>query len=125
MSPELFWDLLQKGTGLKANQIKLLIRTGWVLFVTGHMLWVCGLLASVGLTSPFAQAAEAETIKSSVNEIKVQLLEQSLMDARLRHCKAETPDSKQYYYDRLQEKMNAYYALTHRNYPVPACAEIQ
>ncbi len=125
MSLETLFMLLEKGTGLTPAQIKLLIRTGWVALVSVHMLWVCGLLTTVGLTSPFAAAAEAESLKDNVSEIKVQLLEQSLLEARLRQCKAETPDSKQYYFERLQEKMNAYYNLTKRNYPIPACAEVQ
>ncbi len=125
MTLELFFELMGKGLGLTAHQIKLLIRTGWVLLVTGHMLWVCGLLGFLNLTSPFAAAAETENVKSSVARIQVQLLEQELFDARLRQCKAETPDSRQYYYERLQEKMNAYYDLTKRNYRPPACSEIQ
>lgn len=125
MSIEFLLDLLQKGTGLSPSQIKLLIRTGWVALVSVHMLWVCGLLTTIGLASPFANATEAESLKDNVSEIKIQLLEQSLLEARLRQCKAETPDSKQYYFERLQEKMNAYYNLTRRNYPIPACSEVQ
>lgn len=73
----------------------------------------------------YAHAGEVKAISAEVSEIKLQLLEQALFDVRLRQCKADTPETKQYYYTRLQEKMNAYYEITGRNYRPPACAEIQ
>lgn len=53
--------------GMTENQQRLLVRTGWVLIVTVHILWVCGWLAWAGFASPFAAAHEVEDLKQSVN----------------------------------------------------------
>lgn len=125
MSLETALDLFWKMTGLTSNQAKLFLRTLWVLVVSTHILWVCGLLIWANIYPPFATAGETKDMQNEVSDIKIQLLEEALFDARLRQCKAETNDAKQYYYQRLQEKMNAYYNVTGRNYRVPACSEIQ
>lgn len=117
-------DLLERGLGLKPGQSRLVIRIGWVAFVTAHILWVCGFLAGLGIASPFAKAEESKAVNDMVLDLRVQILETSLLDARLRQCKADTPETKQYYYERLQEKMNQYFNITGRNYKPPQCAEI-
>jgi len=125
MSVELAASALSRALGLKDSQIQLLLRTGWIITVTTFMLWIVGGLGFLGVVSPYASADEVGVIKGEVTGIKVQLLEQTLFDVRLRQCKAATPESKQFYFERLQEKMNEYYRITNRNYRPPSCAELQ
>lgn len=110
--------------GLTPRQIKLVLRTGWVTLVTFQTLYLFGALAVVGFPAPFAKAAEFASMSAEVTDIKVQLLEQRLFDIRLRQCKAETSESRQYYYTQLVEKMNDYYHMTGRSYMPPSCAEV-
>jgi hypothetical protein len=125
MSVELATEAAKTALGLSPKQVKLLIRVGWVLLVSAIMMWVTGAFAFMGMgTSPYASAGEVKELRTDVTSIKVQLLEQSLFDVRLRQCKAETIESKQYYYERLQEKMNLYFHLTDRNWNPPDCKEI-
>lgn len=58
-------DALVTGMGLKPQQIKLLIRVGWVLGVSFHMAWVCGWLVAFGLASPFARAGDVEQLQKA------------------------------------------------------------
>jgi hypothetical protein len=127
MSAELGGSLFAKGMGLKPGQGKLLIRSFWVILVTTYMLWGIGALAYLGIAAPYASAEETAAVKSDVLSIKVQLLEEALLEARLKQCKAiesGSEETKRFYFERLQEKMTAYYKATDRNYLVPTCAEI-
>lgn len=125
MSVEAAGDALKLGLGLRRSHVKILIRTIWVAIVSGILLWLTGTFAFLGMgTAPYASAEETKELKVNVTSIKVQLLEESLFDVRLKQCKAETIESRQYYYVRLQEKMNEYFYLTSRNWNPPACSEI-
>lgn len=124
MSVELAASALSRALGLTDRQIKLLLRTGWIIAVTTWMTWCVGGLSFAGLMGPVS-ATEFNAVKADVTGIKLQLLEQNLFDIRLRQCKAETSESRQFYYERLQEKMNAYFEITGRNWHAPDCKEIQ
>lgn len=63
------------GLGLKPHHWKVLIRVGWVVFVSFHIAWVCGWLVTFGLLSPFARAADVSEIQKTLRvsaEIQVQ-----------------------------------------------------
>ncbi len=125
MIVELAGSLLSRALGLTDKQIKLLLRAGWVLSVTTTGLWITGVFAFMGVgVAPFAAATEVKELRTTVTSIQVKILEESLFDVRLRQCKAETAESRQFYYGRLLEKMNEYYNLTERNWHPPTCAEI-
>jgi hypothetical protein len=123
MSVELAASAFSKAMGLTDKQVQLLLRTGWILLVSICMCWAMGWLAFIGLAGP-ASAEEVESIKGDVRSIQVQLLEQSLFEVRLSQCKAETTETRRYYYTKLQEKMDLYFRLTGRNYNPPDCKEI-
>lgn len=48
--------LLTEGFKLNTEQRGLIIRVGWVVFVTFHIGWVCGWLGVLGMASPFVAA---------------------------------------------------------------------
>lgn len=125
MNVEVAGWALSRALGLRDSQIKLLLRVGWVLAVTTTGMWVTGVFAFFGVgIAPFAAAAEVKELRQDVTGIKLQLLEQTLFDLRLRQCKAESPESRQFYYKKLQENMNLYFHITERNWEPPACTEI-
>jgi hypothetical protein len=111
--------------GMNEKQLRFLLNSIWRISLTTVILYIMGAFAGWGFIAPFASAAEVNTLKTDVTIIKIQLLEQELFDVRLRQCKAESSESRQYYYNRLQEKMNVYFHITGRNYLPPECKEIQ
>lgn len=83
-----------------------------------HIATACGLMGSLGL-SGFALA-------SDVNEIKVELLEQRIFEARVRQCTAQSVESRQFYAGKVQELLRKYHETARVQYPqLPTCAEIQ
>lgn len=95
----------------------------WYLWVgiSTVFMW-CFFWWSVGLAPPafgegFARAEQ-------VNNIRVLLLEQSLIDLRIRHCRAEGIDPKTFYWDRLQRQVREYQGITKQRFPVPPCSDV-
>ena len=56
--------------GVKRETQRLFFRVLWVLAVSGHILWICGFLAGVGLASPFVRAADVEKIEQKVTALE-------------------------------------------------------
>jgi hypothetical protein len=76
-----FLHAIFENMGIKREHQRAVVRVLWVLAVTGHMLWVCGFLAALGLVAPFARAGDVDKLLratevnarlSMVNEIRVQ-----------------------------------------------------
>jgi hypothetical protein len=58
---------LVKGMGLTSRNVSLLIRVGWVIAMSVHAAYVCGLLAVIGLTGqPFARASDLAEIQRNL-----------------------------------------------------------
>ena len=79
----------------------------FALLVVFHIMWACGWLEFMGI-SGFAKAADLEQrvtkvqnevvgLKQGVNEIKIQLLEQSLFDAKERECTATDVQARRFF----------------------------
>lgn len=62
---------------------------------------------------------------SAVHDIKVELLEQRIFDNRVRQCIATTPESRQFYGQKVAELLAKYQATAQAPYPLPSCAEIR
>ena len=123
-------EFLIKNAGITRQQLQLLIRAAWVVFVSFHILWVCGWLSILGLATPFATAAEVEKQNATLQTVAAQLLDEQLhkldyevFQLRVQQCHAPS-DKREQYALRLQELINSYAKLT-KQYPrVPSCDEL-
>lgn len=82
------------GMGLKRSQQQLILRSMWVAIVSTHILWACGLLAMIGLPSPFARAATVEDLAHTVQVSARLQLTQELRVQTLYWCAAKEAEQK-------------------------------
>ena len=123
-------DFVFKNLGLNPQQQQLIVRAAWVVFVTFHILWVCGWLGIFGLAPPFAVAAEYakkadfQTIVEQIKQDRLERLEHDILTVKTSYCKAQNEESKRQYAQRVQELIDRYYAIEHNNPRVPNCDEV-
>jgi hypothetical protein len=123
-------DFILRNLGLTREVQVILVRAVWVIFVTFHIMWVCGWLGILGLAPPFAAAAEyakASEIKEMANQLKLdrlERLEHDILTVKTSYCKADNQEAKRQYAQRVQELIDRYYAIDHNNPRVPNCDEV-
>lgn len=94
---------------------------GWSqVILWGFFWWSIGMGTVLGMDMLGQGFARAET----VNRIEVQLLAESILQDRIRHCNASSEDSRAYFYRVLEEKLQLYEKLTGREYKLPACSDL-
>jgi hypothetical protein len=102
-------DVASEGFGLTPKQRQLVIRVLWVLAVSLHISYVCGLLALAGIgTAPFARAEDVDKLKR-VNAIsaRIQIIQELRVQKRS-YCLVSddrTRDSIMRYMLRLQSEL--------------------
>ncbi len=113
-------DLLARGMGLRPQDLAMIIRVGWVIIVSAHMLWVCGLLAWAGIDIPFARASDFSKLEQGVAVSARLQLGKEIRGQMLARCVANsaTIDSIEQYIDRLQGE---YESITGKRYPEVEC----
>lgn len=136
-------NILKRGMKIDHEQEGFLIRVFWVVAVTGHIMWVCGFLAAVGLNSPFVQAGELQQFKaeqsakldaliakqdgaeSLLKRTLAQGKAREIRDTLTRICEAKAPADKTRLNedkDRLQEE---FMSLTGYLYIEPPCEQLR
>lgn len=108
----MFKDAAEAGSeafGLTKKQRQLIIRVLWVVAVSLHAAYVCGILAVAGIgAAPFARAEDVENLKrSSVVQARIQIL-QEMRDQKRSFCQISderTRDSIMRYMIRLQGEL--------------------
>jgi len=80
---------LSLGLGLKQHHWKILIRVGWVLLVSGHIAWVCGWFAVVGLSTPFAKASDMQAVQKMLAVSTRISLQQELRMQKQAYCRVD------------------------------------
>lgn len=98
-----------EGFGLTKKQRQLIIRVMWVVAVSLHGAYVCGILAFVGIgKAPFARAEDVESLKrASTVQARIQIL-QEMRDQKRSYCQISderTRDSIMRYMIRLQGEL--------------------
>lgn len=91
------------GMGLKSNHLRVLIRVGWVLLVSGHIAWVCGWLVSVGLTGPFARASDMAQVQRTLAVSARIQIQQELREQKRLWCSVENEQSRSLIMRRIDE----------------------
>lgn len=99
-------EALTKGLSLRPKDKALLIRTGWVLIVSVHILWVCGWLAFAGFASPFARAADVEKLQRA-SKISAQIQIQAEIREQGRIFCASTDERTRDYVERRIDELRA------------------
>lgn len=103
---EWIWKVLEVGLGLKRDHLRVIVRVGWVLFVSGHVAWVCGVLAGVGLASPFASAADVDKLLRAA-QVNARISMQTELRVQVRAwCIAQDQEIKQLAWRRIDELRN-------------------
>lgn len=112
---------LEKGLGLRREHQRLLIRTGWVLLVSAHVMWVCGRLAFLGLASPFAQAADVDKLLRAA-EVNARIsMQQELRVQTRAWCIAQDHEIKDIAWRRIDELRNDLFEIAKIQTPEPSC----
>lgn len=112
---------LEIGLGLKPEHQRVLIRTGWVLFVSGHVFWVCGFLAGFGLASPFARAEDVEELKkASVISARIQIQGEIRAQTKA-YCQLPDGIAREYVLRRIDDLRAELYEIAKIRAPEPNC----
>lgn len=115
-------DLVSEGFGLSKAQRQLLLRVLWVLGVTTCLAYILGALTIIGISAPYAKAAEVEQLQRTVEvSARIQLAQEIRLQVRIR-CTItdqQSRDSLQRAIDSLQDE---YARITKgQRYPEPIC----
>lgn len=96
----------------------------WYMWVGASVLmlwlfvwWAIGMAPGTAFGNGFAR-------QEAVTQIHITLLENELMDTRIRHCSANKPAARQFFYEQLQKKQRVYYDLTGQRYELPQCEDL-
>lgn len=112
---------LETGLGLKREHQRLLVRTCWVLFVTGHVMWVCGFLAAIGLASPFARASDVDKLLHAA-EVNARISMQSEIRVQTRlFCQTSDEEVKASAMKRIDELREELWEISRIRLPDPQC----
>jgi hypothetical protein len=92
-----------------------------IMMMIGHVAWACGWLEPMGLGSGFAKAVDLKTLKGSYREIKIQLLEQGIFNAKESECTSSDSGARRFFQSRVQELNREYYELVNVPFNIPPC----
>lgn len=101
----------------------------------GSLAWLVG---NAGFARADALASLAQAQKADVATLvaqrtadreqdrhdRIQTLDSRIVDLRIRHCQAPTPEGRQLYWTKIAQRMDEYTQLTGRGYPLPDCKDL-
>jgi hypothetical protein len=113
--------LLSLAFGLSPRQQGLILRILWVTIVSTHILWACGLLAFMGLNSPWAKAEDVSQLIHNVALATKLTLSQELRDQYAIVCHTQDVAARAALLRYIESLQVEYQNLTGQRYPEPAC----
>lgn len=139
-----WFDTLCEGFGLNKERRSFLVRALWVIFVSGHIAWVCGFLAAAGVASPFATAGEvadkykdiaakqdaaaakADRIEKLLQKQLIRSKATEIREVVLQICVAQTRGEKVRLLEKKDDLQTEYSELTVGfKYPEPPCEQLR
>lgn len=112
---------LETGMGLRREHQRVLIRTGWVLIVSGHIAWACGWLASFGLAAPFARAADVDKLLRAA-EVNARISMQQEIRVQVRaYCQTTDEEVRLLTLKRIDELRTELWEIAKIQTPAPQC----
>jgi hypothetical protein len=110
------------GLGLKPGHWKVLVRTGWVLFVTFHIARAAGWLAAFGFMSPYANAADVEKLLRAA-EVNARISMQTELRVQIRAwCSTNDGEIRALAWNRIDELRHDLREIAKLDTPEPTCA---
>ena len=106
------------------------LRWRWSVAIVSSvsLIGVIGIsMAAFGLAPGFDGFAKAADLKQSVAEQRIHWTfdaDSRLLDLRIKHCEAKTPEAKQLYWGKISELLIRYQQLSGRTYNLPSCADL-
>ena len=117
------WSALEKGMGLRREHQRLLIRVGWVLGVSFHIAWVCGLTAFMGLGTPFARASDVDKLMRAA-EVNARISMQQELRVQVRlWCTTPDQEVRDIAYRRIDELRHDLREIAKTETPNPTCTK--
>lgn len=121
-------QVILENMGVGRAQQRLFFRAMWVLAVTGHMAWVCGFLAGVGLASPFVRAEDIAPLKQQVATLERAAtasarinLQQEIRAQTNLYCSLPDGNTRDYVMRRIDELRAELYEIAGVRIPDPIC----
>lgn len=112
---------LEAGLGLKREHQKILIRTGWVLFVTYHIARAAGWLAPLGLASMFASASDVDKLIRA-SEINARISMQNEIRVQTRnYCETDDVEIRASALKRIDQLREDMWEIAKVRVPEPQC----
>lgn len=121
MNEERGFNLLAEGFGLSREQRRLVLRVLWVLGVSTHIAWVCGLLAVIGFPTPFARAQDVQQLeRATLVSARINLQQELRAQTRLL-CSLDPVERPPV--ERTIDKLREEYRVVTKGeiYPEPHC----
>lgn len=91
-------------------------------FMLIHILLACGWLTI--LHPGFASAGDLKQVIAQLETQRISVVDAAILDLRIRHCAAQTPESRQLYWGKMAPLMSEYQRVTGRPYQLPMCADL-
>lgn len=106
------------------------IRAAWNWFVVkanpGQLCVACVALTAVGgyvILTQYVRADEIEPLRMEQREIRLEILEGKIIEARIQQCRAAAAQ-RGFYAERVGELLRKYAERSATYYTLPACAEL-
>lgn len=111
------------------QQYKWRVRVGLTLVVAtmalvGRTFIDYGIWPASLVFSGFANAQDVQQIVARIDRKEARDLDNLLLELRIKHCSATSPEAKQLYWSRIAPLMVDYLNITGRNYALPACVDL-
>lgn len=106
--------------GLTAEQIKGVIKVGWRIAIVGHIAWVCGWLAFMGIPAPFARAEELVGLERKTDVLLRAAIDTSLRGLLEARCQISGPIERETLNREINIQKTEWHALTKREWIEPA-----
>lgn len=93
----------------------------WLLI--GFAVWALDLVPGFpGL----AKASDVDALASQISQSRVESLETSIFNMRIKQCATDIPPAvRQVYSEQVSKMLHTYHALTGVSYPLPDCGEVR
>lgn len=91
-------------------------------FMALHVALACGWL--VMLHPGFASASDLKQVIAQLEAQRGSVLDTAILDLRIRHCAATTPEARQLYWGKIAPLLDEYQRLKGRPYQLPGCADL-
>jgi hypothetical protein len=106
-------------------------RWRWSIFLvsSSSFIGVCAItVLAFGLTpNVFGGFARASDVQANLAEQRTHWsydADKNILDLRIKHCNATTPEAKQLYWSKISELLVRYQQLTGHPYTLPQCSDL-